>query len=131
MLTTGHSSVRVASSHQPVASQLVTGYWKLLLPATHRSHRPLRGFLWVDVGVNARRLEDAPPLFLIGAGETHHDADRRPRVHDAARDIITAGDAAKDVDEQPADAGLTDHDLDGLLHILRRRAAADVEEVGR
>src|SRR3989475_10898408 len=93
-------------------------------------HNLLRGFLWVDVGVNARRLEDAPPLFLIGAGETHHHADRMPRVHDAACDVITAGDAAKDVDEQLADAGLAHYDLDGLLHILRRRPAAHAEEGG-
>ncbi|GAB1395635.1 hypothetical protein MASR1M65_04120 [Saprospiraceae bacterium] len=53
------------------------------------------------------------------------------RGDDALGDDVAAHDAAEDVDEDALHVRVRGDDLEGFGHLLLRRAAADVEEVGR
>ena len=63
-----------------------------------------------------------------------HDGQREPELlhggDDALGEPVAAQDAAEDVDEHRLDARVRGQDAEGVLDLLRRGAAADVEEVG-
>src|SRR6266496_1868628 len=84
--------------------------------------------------------EDAAALVGVVAVQAHHDrlvdgvAARRQqleRLHDAVGHGVARGDATEDVDEHRPHVAVTEDDLQAVRHDLGRRAAADVEEVGR
>ena len=56
---------------------------------------------------------------------------RRPRLDQAARDLVAAGDAAEDVDEDGVDLRVGQDDPHRRGDLVGARPAADVEEVGR
>src|SRR5882757_1630123 len=66
---------------------------------------------------------DRVPDFLALAGQ---HADRR---HDPVGHRVTRGDAAEHVDQDAADRGVGQHDLQAVRHHLGGRAPADVQEV--
>ena len=55
----------------------------------------------------------------------------RARLDQAARDLVAAGDAAEDVDEDRVDLRVGQDDPHRRRDLVGPRAAADVEEVGR
>src|SRR5918999_859157 len=86
-----------------------------------------------------------PPFFgvtedleaLLGVGAVEADHERLVHVHDLRRlddssgDLVAAGDAAEDVEEDRLDVGVGGDHLERGDDRLRLRAAPGVEEVGR
>jgi hypothetical protein len=85
--------------------------------------------------VAADPLEDPHCLGLVGTGQPYHDRhlDRelRQRGLDAVGDIVGAGDPAEDIEQDGLDLGIAGDDPEGVDDLLRIRAAADIQEVGR
>src|SRR6516165_7002239 len=87
-----------------------------------------------------RLVQDAPAFGGVVPVEPDHDrpVDVLPALgeHADGRDDpvghrVAGGDPAEDVHEHAAHAGVGQHDLQAVGHHLGRRAAADVQEVGR
>ena len=55
---------------------------------------------------------------------------RLDHVEDSLRDLVTARDAAEDVDQHAANAGVREHDLERCLYDRFLGSAPDVQEVG-
>ena len=81
--------------------------------------------------------QDATAFFDVVAVEPHHQrlvrlvAQDLQRVDDAGGHRVAGGDAAEHVDEHALDLRVVQDDVQAGGHHLGRRAAADVEEVGR
>src|SRR3954454_12236894 len=83
-------------------------------------------------------LGEDPPALLDGVA-VEADDERLGRLvaqmlqgrDDAVRDGVARGDAAEDVDEHALHGRVGQDDVQPVPHDLRRRATADVEEVGR
>ena len=81
--------------------------------------------------------QDAAALFDVVAVETDDQrlvrlvAEDLQRLHDPVGNGVARGDAAEDVDEHALDLAVAEDDVEPVGHHLGRRAAADVEEVGR
>ena len=79
--------------------------------------------------------EEPPALLVVGPVEAHDqrggDVHPRQGLHDPVGDLLALGDAAEDVDEDRLHLVVGVDDLEGVGHHVGRRAAADVEEVGR
>ncbi len=75
------------------------------------------------------------PQFDIRALEADHqrnaEAGLRDRREDAGGDDVALHDAAEDIDQDAADLGIAEDDLEGGGDLLLARAAADIEEVRR
>ena len=88
----------------------------------------------MDIG-KSRLGENRAPLLDIGAGETNDDGylDRLllQCLHDALGNPVAAVDAGEDVQHHRLDVWVREHDAEGVGDLLRRGAAADVEEIGR
>src|ERR1039457_5864968 len=89
---------------------------------------------------DGRLVKDPPGLGGVVPGNPDHDraVDRLPALgqHADRRDDpvsyrVAGGDAAEDVHEHAAHAGVGQHDLQAVRHHVGGGAAADVEEVGR
>ena len=82
-----------------------------------------------------RLLHDLLAEIDIGAFEPHHQrhvqVDLARRGDDALGDHVAAHDAAEDVDQDAFDIGVGEDQLEGGGDPLARRAAADIEEIGR
>src|SRR4051794_18458363 len=83
-----------------------------------------------DAGVE----DDLAALLGVGAVEADHDGrpqlDPAEALDDPVGDVLAAGDAAEDVDEDRADVLVVVDDVEGGGHHVGAGAAADVEEVG-
>ena len=71
----------------------------------------------------------------VGAHDAHDERHAAgllgARLDEATRDLVAAGDAAEDVDEDGLHGGVGEDEAHGLGDLVRAGAAADVEEVGR
>jgi len=80
--------------------------------------------------------EDSPSFKHVVAIQAHDErlgravAEHSERGDDAIGHRIAGGDAAEDVHKDAAHGRVGQDDLEAVGHHLRRRAAADVEEVG-
>ena len=74
-------------------------------------------------------------LLGVGADDAHHHRhvalDAGPCLHDAARHLVAAGDAAEDVDQDRLHVRVVQDDAEGCQHLVGLGTAADVQEVGR
>src|SRR2546426_4652907 len=103
--------------------------------APREGDRLLRAIAHV-VGIREReaRLSEHP-LAQLHVGPLHPDHDRQPhaelldRGDHALGQPVAAQDAAEDVDEHRLHARIGGEDAERVLDLLRRGAAADVEEV--
>ena len=107
------------------------------MPPLGRRDDLARGVLEI-VGGDQRQprlAQDAPAEFDIGAFEPHHQRhvqiDLARRRDDALGDHVAAHDAAEDVDQDRLDIGVGQDQLERDGDPLARRAAADIEEIGR
>src|SRR5688572_16133 len=88
----------------------------------------------------ALALAEDPPAFLGVvpvkaydewlAHDTALGLDQLDGLHDAVGHRVAGRDATEDVDEHRAHVRVVEDDVEPVGHHLRRRAAADVEEVG-
>ena len=115
----GHAPAAASSAASSAAPSIVstcsTSGWR----ASSRIRRPSSALLPSSRTTSGLRR---PPRRGSRAARTPHDA----VGHRVAR-----GDAAEDVDEHARDGRVGEDDLQPVGHHLGRRAAADVEEVGR
>src|SRR3989442_15103430 len=81
-----------------------------------------------------RLREDLDRELFVGAGESDdegHLERKCPRgLDDAVSDVVAAGDAAEDVEQDGPDARIGGGDLGGADHLLRVRAPPGGEEIG-
>ena len=109
---------------------------KMLMRASRAScDRLLHRLVHVAQRPHADALEDLDRHLLVGAGEPdddrHLDLELAGGGDDAVGDVVGAGDAAEDVEEDRLHVRIGGDDLERVDDLLRVRAAADVEEVGR
>src|SRR5581483_920318 len=84
--------------------------------------------------VAARVREDLPPLLGVRAVESDDDriaghVERVERGEDPARDLVSPGDPAEDVEEDRLDLRVARDHLESVDDSLRAAAAAEVAEV--
>src|SRR6202046_2469896 len=133
---------------EPVMPWIMTRLWPVRKIATSCSLRGQFGSAFrravhppylLDHGYG-RLLQDAPALGGVVAVEPDHDrpvdllaalGEQADRRDDPVGHRVAGGDPAEDVHEHAAHARVGQHDLQPVRHHVGRRAAADVEEVGR
>src|SRR5262249_40571048 len=52
-------------------------------------------------------------------------------IHDALREDVTAHDSAENIDQDTADPGIRENDLEGVGYSFFGRPTPDIEEIGR
>ena len=107
------------------------------MPPLGRCDHLARGILEIVGGdqLQPRLAQDAPAEFDIGAFEPHHQRhvqiDLARRRDDALGEHVAAQDAAKNVDQDRLDIRVGQDQLERDRDPLARRAAADIEKIGR
>src|SRR3954464_5591489 len=102
-----------------------------------RRHDLARGVVQIVGGdqLQPRSAQNAPAQLDIGAFEPYHQRyvqiDLAHRRDDALGEHVAAHDAAENVDQDCLDIGVGQDQLERDSDPLPRRAAADIEEIGR